>query len=164
MTTKADYTSKEWTTLLQAPANAATYVITADMSVMGALKEMKAMGKAVEQQSAPPAAQELVSALVSDLKEKSENKESVAAPEVKEDDEAREVMLQGLQEAAGVLDAKCSPEEAAGFKQWLLDLAQTVAEADKEGSHFGIGGVRVTDKEKKALSELRSTLRLQEEQ
>ncbi|HSG18616.1 MAG TPA: hypothetical protein VLE70_20140 [Anaerolineae bacterium] len=119
-------------------------------------------GKAVEKQSAPPAAQELVNALVSDLKEKSENKESVAAPEVKEGEDAREVMLQGLQKAAHVLDAKCSPEEATGFKLWLLDIAEAVAEADKEGSHFGIGGVRVTDKEKAALSEIRSTLGLQE--
>jgi hypothetical protein len=162
MTTRTAFTSEEWTLLLLSLTNVTGYVITADMSVMGALKEMKAMGKAVEQQSAPPAAQELVSALVADLKKKSDNKESVAAPEVKEDDEAREVMRQGLQEAAGVLDAKCSPEEAAGFKQWLLDLAQTVAEADKEGSHFGFGGVQVTDKEKKALAELRSTLGLQE--
>ena len=164
MSTKTDFSAEEWTLLLQAITNVATYVITADMSVMGALKEMKAMGKAVEGQSAPPAAQELVGALVSDLKEKSENKESVAAPEMKEDDEVREVMLQGLQDAVEVLDAKCSPEEANGFKLWLLEIAQAVAKADKEGSHFGIGGVQVTDKEKAALSELRSTLGLQDGQ
>lgn len=164
MTTKTDFTIEEWTLLLQSITNVATYVMTADMSVMGAFKEMKAMGKAVEEHQAPPAAQELVGALVSNLKEKTENKESVAAPEMKEDDEVREVMLQGLEQASEVLDAKCSPEEATGFKEWLLDIAQTVAEADKEGSHFGIGGVQVTDKEKAALSELRSTLGLQDEQ
>jgi hypothetical protein len=164
MTTKTDFNNEEWTLLLQSLTNVTGYVITADMSVMGALKEMKAMRKAVEQQSAPPAAQELVNALVSDLKQKSEDKESVTAPEMKEDEDARAVMLQGLQEATGVLDAKCSPDEATGFKSWLLDIAETVAEADKEGSHFGIGGVRVTDKEKAALSEIRSTLGLQDEQ
>lgn len=107
MSTKADFNAEEWTLLLQSITNSATYVMTADMSVMGALKEMKAMGKAVEELQASPAAQELVGSLVSDLKEKGENKDSVAAPEVKEDDEAREVILKGLQEAAGVLDAKC---------------------------------------------------------
>ena len=164
MTTKTDFNAEEWTLLLQSLTYVTGYVITADMSVMGALKEMKAMGKAVEQQSAPPAAQELVSSLVSDLKEKSDNKESVAAPEVKEDDEAREVMLQGVQNAADVLDAKCSPEEANGFKLWLLDIADAVAKADKEGSHFGIGGIQVTEKEKTALTELRSRLGLHDEQ
>ena len=162
MTTKADYTSEEWNILLRAVANAATYVITADMSVVGAFKEMKALGDALKKPTAPAAAQELVDSLAADLAEKSKNRESVDAPEAKADDEAREQVRQGLIQAVNLLDAKCEPEEAAGFKQWLLDLAQTVAEADKEGSHFGIGGVRVTDKEKEALAELRSTLGLQD--
>lgn len=164
MTTKTDFTPEEWTLLLQAITNSATYVMTADMSVMGALKEMKAMGKAVEELQAPPAAQELVDSVVSDLKEKSENKESVAAPETTDSDKVQEVIRQRLQEAADLLDAKCSPEEAAGFKQWLVGIAQAVAEADKEGSHFGIGGVRVTEKEQAALAEIKVTLGLQDEQ
>jgi hypothetical protein len=59
-----------------------------------------------------------------------------------------------LRQAAALVEAKCSPEEAAGFKQWLVDVAQAIAAADKEGSHFGIGGQRVSDKEKAALAEL----------
>jgi hypothetical protein len=59
-----------------------------------------------------------------------------------------------------LLDAKCTQEEAAGFKQWLLDVAQAVAEADKEGSHFGIGGQRVSDKEQTALAELTTLFNL----
>lgn len=50
------------------------------------------------------------------------------------------------------------PEAAAGVKQWLLDIAQSVAEADKEGSHFGIGGQRVTEKEQAALAEINTIL------
>jgi hypothetical protein len=160
MTTKADYTTEEWDILLQAPPNAAMYVITADMSVMGALKEVKALSKALKKPSAPAAAQGLVDALVADIQEKSKNKESVETQEVQESEEAREQNRQGLQQAAALLDAKCSPEEAAGFKQWLLDVAEAVAEADKEGSHFGFGGVRVTDKEKAAMAEIKSTLGL----
>lgn len=160
MTTKTDYTSEEWNILLQAPVNAATYVMTADMSVMGALKEMKALGKALKKPSAPAAAQELVDALVADMEEKTKNKESVDAPEIQDNQQARQIVLGGLEQAANLLDAKCGPDEAAGFKQWLRDVAQTVAEADKEGSHFGIGGVRVTDKETAALTELESTLGL----
>lgn len=160
MTTKSDYPSEEWTTLLQAPANAATYVITADMSVMGALKEMKALGKAVEKQSAPEAAQELVSSLVADLKEKTKNKESVDAPQIEDSSQARQIILEGLGRSAKLVEERGTSEEAAGFKQWLRDVAQTVAEADKEGSHFGIGGVRVTDKEKAALAEIESALGL----
>ncbi|HET6444744.1 MAG TPA: hypothetical protein VFI27_09220 [candidate division Zixibacteria bacterium] len=82
---------------------------------------------------------------------------------MKEEDGAREVIRQGLQKADDLVDARCSLEEATGFKQWLLDIAQAVAEADKEGSRFGIGGVRVTDKEQMALAEIRTALGLQDE-
>ena len=160
MTTKEDYTSEEWNILLQAPPNAATYVITADMSVMGALKEMKALGIALKKPTAPAAAQELVDALVADIQEKSKNKESIDGPEIEDNQQARQIVLEGLGQAATLVDVNCAPDEAAAFKQWLRDVAQTVAEADKEGSHFGIGGVRVTDKEKTALAELESTLGL----
>ena len=158
MTTQTDYTSEEWTTLLQSPANAATYVITADMSIMGAFKEMKALGVALEKQPAPAGAQDLVSAIVADLKEKSENKESVDAPQIEDNSQARQLVLDGLKQAAALVEERGTSEEAASYKQWLQDIAQAVAEADKEGSHFGIGGVRVTDKEKAALAEIESAL------
>jgi hypothetical protein len=46
-----------------------------------------------------------------------------------------------------------APHEVA-FKQWLADVAQVVAEADKEGGFLGIGGKRVSDKEQAAPAEL----------
>ena len=160
MTKKEHYTNEEWKTLLQAPVNAATYVITADMSVIGALKEMKALGTALKKPSAPVPAQELVDALVADIEQKSKNKESVDAPQIEDNQQARQIVLEALEQAANLLDAKCASDESAGFKQWLHDVAQTVAEADKEGSHFGIGGVQVTDKEKAALTEIKLALGL----
>lgn len=162
MTTKADFTDKEWTVLLQALPNAATYVITADLSVVGAMREARALAKALEEPSVPPAAQELADSVMADVEEKSKNKEKVDAVEIKEGEDARQVIRESLEQASALLDAKCSPEEAAGFKQWLLDLATAVAKADKEGSHFGFGGVRVTDKEKTALAEIASTLGLED--
>ena len=160
MTIKTDYSNEEWNILLQAPTNAATFVMTADMSVMGAFKEMKALGKALEKPSAPAAAQELVDALVADYQAKTKSKESVDAPQIEDNQQARQIVLEGLGQAANLLDDKCTPDESAGFKQWLRDVAQAVAEADKEGSHFGMGGVRVTEKEETALAEIESTLGL----
>jgi hypothetical protein len=161
MTTKADFTNEEWTVLLQALPSAASYVITADLSVIGAMREARALAKALEEPSVPPAAQELADSVMADVVEKSANKEKVDAVEIKESEYTRQALLRSLEQAAAALDAKCSPEEAAGFKQWLLDLATAVAKADKEGSHFGIGGVRVTDKEKAALAEIASVFGLE---
>ena len=161
MTTKADFTNEEWTVLLQTLANVTTYVITADPSIVGAIREARALDKALREPSVSPAAQELVDSVLADLEQKSKNKEKREPIEVKEGEDVRQVLRKSLEQAAALLNAKCSPEEAAGFKQWLLDLATVVAKADKEGSHFGIGGVRVTDKEKTALAEVASTLGLE---
>ena len=158
MTTKKDYTTEEWELLMMAPPAAATYIITADMSVMGAMREIKALSKALKHPTPPEAAQELVNSLIIDIQAKTKNKESLEAPTAEEGQDPREPTRQSLQEAAVLLDEKCTPEEAAGFKQWLMDIAQAVAEADKEGSHFGRGGVRVTEKEEAALAEIKAIL------
>lgn len=158
MTTKSDFTAEEWQLLTLAPVNAASYIMTADLSVMGAIREMKALGKALENPTPSAAAQELVASLIADVEEKAKNKEEVAAPTAQENADPREPTRQALRQTAVLLDETCSPQEAAGFKQWLLDVAQAVAEADKEGSHFGIGGQRVSDKEQAALAELSAIL------
>lgn len=163
MTTKADYTEQEWKLLLLSPTYAGTYVMTADMSVMGVMREMKAMSKAMTTLQPPAGAQELVSAVVSDIEAKAKNKEEIKASEAeegKDGQDGREPARQGLRQTADLLDQKCSADEAAGFKQWLVGIGQTVAEADKEGSHFGRGGVAVTDKEKTALAEINTYLGL----
>lgn len=158
MTTKEDYSTEEWNLLIMAPPNVAMYIMTADMSIVGAMREMKALGQAINNQTSPETAQELVNSLVTDIQDKTSNKESLEATKTEEGQDPREPARQSLEQTATLLDEKCTDEEAAGFKQWLLDIAQVVAEADKEGSHFGVGGVRVTEKEKVALAEIKALL------
>jgi hypothetical protein len=57
-----------------------------------------------------------------------------------------------LGRVAALLDAKASPEEAAGYKGWLLDVARVVARAGKEDQGFlGRGGVMVNEAERATL-------------
>ena len=158
MTTKTDYTTEEWDVLVKAAPFATTYIITADMSVVGAMREVKALAKALNHPTPPEAAQELITSLVADIQARTKDKEKMEAPQAEEGQDPREPVREGLRETAVLLDEKCTPEEAAGFKQWLLDIAQAVAEADKEGSHFGFGGVRVTEKEEETLAEIKTIL------
>jgi hypothetical protein len=163
MTTKSDFTTEEWNQLLQSPLQAGMYVIVADPSITGMFKEMKAMFKAVLEQPVPEAAAELVNSLVADLKEKTENKEEMPGSEDMSKSELEEVMAKMLEFVKGVavvLDAEATSEEAEGFKEWLFGVAQAVSEAAKEGGHLGFGGVRVSEKEKAALKNLKSALRL----
>ena len=159
MTTKDNFSEQEWRLLLLASTHATTDIITADMSTVGAMREMKAM----MHQDPSSDAQELVNSVTTDYQARTKKKQGLEPPKVEEGQEGedgREPARQGLRQAAALLNEKCPPEEAAGFKQWLMTIAQEVAEADKEGSHFGIGGVQVTDKEKAALAEIESFLGL----
>jgi hypothetical protein len=72
---------------------------------------------------------------------------------------AREDALGILRSAVTLLDAKATPEEAAGFKGWLMQIATKVAEAGKEDQGFlGRGGVLVNDAERAALQEIATVL------
>lgn len=154
MTTKQDFTKDEWNLLLAAPVHATTYIMTADMSILGAFREMRALGKFFTESSPPESVQELISSLLADIQSKSKNKQKPAAPTTEEGQDPREPARQGLQQAAALIDAKCSPDEAAGFKQWLVEIAQFIAAADKE--HGGVQ--RISEKEQAALAEIDAIL------
>jgi hypothetical protein len=67
-----------------------------------------------------------------------------------------------LRAASALLDAKASPDEAAGFKEWLVRIAMVAAQAGKEDQGFlGRGGVLVNDAERAALAEVESLLGVQ---
>jgi hypothetical protein len=62
-----------------------------------------------------------------------------------------------LRAIASLVDAK-APEDAAGFKAWLEEVARETAEAGKEGGFLGFGGVAVSDAEKATLTEIAAAL------
>ena len=157
MTASTDFTSEEWATLQRAPSDAGSYVVTAEPSIFGMLIEIRALARALEKTPAPDAARELVAALVADLADKDQPTVERAQTE---GESVRQQLYQGLQTAGALVDAKCSPEEAKGFKQWLVSLAEVAANAHKEGGVLGIGGVRVSDREQAALGEIRTALGL----
>lgn len=76
-------------------------------------------------------------------------------------DGAREAAMETLRQVALVLDSRATPEEAAGYKRWLLRIARNVAAAGKEDQGFlGRGGVFVNPAEETALGEIAATLGL----
>lgn len=162
MTTKEDYSDEEWQQLMMAPGLAGMVVIASDPSVTGMIKEIKAMGKAIEEKAAPEPAQELVASVVANMqaqaekKEESQQKSEQPAP----DEDSMAHLLEQLRGAAAVLDAKAAPDEAKGYKQWVVSVAVTVANAAKEGGFLGIGGELISVKEKAALESVSSALGL----
>ena len=79
-------------------------------------------------------------------------------PELPRDREgARAALIDGCKHAAAAVAQK-SPAEAEEYKRWLVTLAQKTAEAAKEGGFLGIGGTRVSEAEKAAITDLASAL------
>jgi hypothetical protein len=69
--------------------------------------------------------------------------------------------MAALRAVVALLDAKAEPDEAAGFRGWLLRIAVITAEAGKEDQGFlGTGGVKVNEAERARLAQIAGILRL----
>jgi hypothetical protein len=77
--------------------------------------------------------------------------------DAKDPEEARKKAVEGCVAAANIVALK-SPAEADEFKQWLMTIATRTSEAAKEGGFLGIGGTKVSEKEKTELAALASAL------
>jgi hypothetical protein len=157
VTTKGDYSAEEWDLITSAPFMAAMAVVAASPSgPIGVIKEMFAVGRGLAEASAEESSNELISAVISDIR--AGHHAAVPAESKQSLEEARKLALKTCREVATLLAHKVPTTEAEGFKRWLLSTAQRVAEAAKEGGFLGIGGVRVSDAEKAALTEIAEAL------
>lgn len=164
MSTMADYTQQEVEKMMVAPMLVSMYVMGASVSgPIGLVKEMMAgvetavkIGKASEPGS-------LLNGLFSEENMKAQQdkmqqgtKESTQGAQNMEQAQAK--MLADLQLAVGIVAMKGSPEELATYKQLLVQSAENVANAAKEGGFMGIGGVVVNDAEKQAIAAITAAL------
>ena len=163
MSTKTDFTQEEWDTLRNAPYLAATAVMVAGRSgIFGSIKEVFVTAqtfyesassehpliKALSTQDEVKLSQEFVSNQVS-------FREAAQAPE-----KLRSLAVEKCQAAVGLLNQKGGTGEAESYKRWVMDIAEKVANAAKEGAFLGLGGERVSDDEKVVLTDLASALQV----
>jgi len=164
MAGKADFTSEEWGKILQSIMFVGIAVSAAEPSgLFGLLKEGMASARALVAAKADPSADELVKAAVTDF-ETSEGRavvrEGVASNIVGSTPaQISEKAIEALHQASSVLDAK-APADSLAFKTWLRHIAESVADASKEGGLLGFGGVRVSDAEKASLGKISAALNL----
>jgi hypothetical protein len=73
----------------------------------------------------------------------------------------RTMLMENITKNVAVIDAKAEANEAKDFKMWLYKVANDTAEAAKEGDFMGIGGEKVNQAERDALSQLATVLGVQ---
>ena len=164
MANKASFSPDEWKQLLESPMLAGMVVTAADPSgVWGVIKEGLAASGPLPEAKADAGSSELVRAVAADFKTfegrsaaRDGLKATVAGGKT---GDLKPKAIGGLRQVSALLEAK-APEEAPAFKAWLQAIAQRVAEAAKEGSFLGFGGVQVSDAEKATLAEISDALKL----
>ncbi|MCC7023114.1 MAG: hypothetical protein IT338_09810 [Thermomicrobiales bacterium] len=68
-----------------------------------------------------------------------------------------EKALQTAPEVDRILDDRAMPEEAAGYREWIMGIARAGVEAAKTG-FLGLSGARVTQRESLFLNQLSTAL------
>jgi len=157
MTTKTDFSAEEWDALLAGPLAASMYIIVSSPSFFGSIKEIAAMSKDLAKTATRPDNTELLRFMLADYQDKETMKR--VTPNIKGNaEEVKDELRAIITKAVELLNEKATPEESAQIRAWMSELAVTTAEAAKEGGFLGIGAVRVSDAEKRALVELAGIL------
>ena len=162
MANKANFTAEEWGRLLSSPMIVGMAITAADPSgIWGLLKESMAGGWALIEARQSSQANPLVMAVAEDFA--TAEGRAVARTAMQERftgaqlGDVKDQALGELRFVAGIVEDK-APEDAAGFKAWLQDIAQKAAEAGTEGGFLGFGGVAVSASEKATLAEISSAM------
>lgn len=154
MTGKPDFTDEEWEQILQGPPTAGLIVITAQRG--GSFRESFSMAKAYSEARRQHGDSELLDTIAS-------TKPEVDHTRYHSPEELKEHGLGHLRDAVALLEQKATPEEVDDYKRFVINLAQRVAEAHKEG-FLGLSGERVSDAEREAIEEIAGALGTASEQ
>lgn len=148
MTKKSEFNAEEWGRVAQAPALAALTVMLADRG--GAIRESIALGRAYAE-ARRGGGSEFIQELVS-------SPPQVSPADMGEPDQLREQLPHRIEEAVRTVEAKATPDEVDEFRRFILQVADVVAHAAKEGGVLGIGGKEVSEHEQAALDDLSGRL------
>src|SRR5262245_27082159 len=130
MSKQTDYTAEEWKTITAAPVMAGLLVPVADLSgPIGMAKEAYAVVKTITD-TAANSNHEMIKAIADDLKSRGGKPDLPATPQGRSD--VKNMLIERCKQAVEIV-AKKSPAEVDEYKRWLLTLAQSTAEASKEG-------------------------------
>ena len=160
MTSKADFTDEEWTRLKRAPFVAGMAISLADPGgPIEAFKETAATLKTVLAAAENGDHGALVRDVAGDASGAlREHQNPLSGFKPQKGATAGVEILDELRAVQAIVSGKATAEEAAGFRQWLLEAAQAAANAAKEGGFMGFHAERVSEGEQRMLDTLAETL------
>ena len=164
------YSSEEWKTIASVPQSVGAIMASAGFSgLMGSGKEMFASVRGIMDAKKEYANNELIQEIVPNPKDRSQAMESareqrdflmgrIKENNIKSSEGLRELILGDCKKSIELLESKESQETAGQYKKWVLNVAEGVANAAKEGGFLGFGGERFSEKEQELYGELKNIL------
>ena len=143
MTGKTDFTESEWQSVLEGPPTAGMIVVTAQRG--GTFRETLAIAKAYVEARKHHGESELLDEIVSAKPEINRSRYHSA-------EELKEHGLQHLRDAVDLLERNATPEELDDYKRFVLNVADKVANAHREG------GETVSANERAAIDAIAANL------
>lgn len=138
MATRTDFTDEEWKAMQEGIAGAGMFVAIVDRGFFDSFKEANALAHHLRE-----AHEHNDSVLIRDLATGHDKPFGMTASQ----EEIEQSTVATLQQAVATLEAK-SPEDLPAYRQLVLEVAQSVAEAAKG----------VSEQESKALDSIRAAL------
>jgi hypothetical protein len=155
MTTKADFTEDEWATLVRSPIVAGMAITLADPGgPIEVVKETSAVVKFVTSEERD----DLVGEIAREVRSLAEQRTNPVGDFKPRGALAGKQVLDEITRAGELVSAKGTPEEAAAFRDFIMECAQRAADAAKEGGFLGFHAERVSQGEKDMLEQLRAAL------
>jgi hypothetical protein len=148
MTGKADFNAEEWEKVLSGPPEAGLLVATAQRG--GTFREAFSIAKAYTEARRRLGESELLDQI------------AAAKPEMKVErrsskEELEQELLQNLRDSVALVQSKATPEETDAYRRFVVNVAERVAEAHREG-FLGLTGERVSDAEREALGKVEEAI------
>jgi hypothetical protein len=140
MTGKADFTEEEWNVVREGPPSAGMIVLVSSKG--GSFRETWAMAKTFAEARQKHGESELLDEIVAHKPD---------TPRFHSPEEAEEKGLEGIRQAVALLEQK-APGDVEAYKGFVLEVAQRVAEAHKEGDQ------PVSAEEQEAITKIESAL------
>lgn len=164
------YTDEEWQIVSSTPQLVGIAMAGADSSgIFGSSKEMFANARGMMAAKKEYEDNSLIQAILPDTTSASKAMEDAKtqreivmgrykASGAKSPEELSAFVLDDCSKAIEILEKNETTEVVEGYKKMVLELAEKVANAAKEGDFLGFGGERFSEKEQQLFAELKNRL------
>lgn len=163
MLTKNDFGPSDWNTIRDTPYLVGLATLLAEPSGLGTIKESIAMTMGIWQNQASevPLIRDLTSRMEMQAAQESLRSRFTGSRGAPTKEAVRDLALQNAASSMTLLSGKASSEETDAYRKLLYGVAETVANASREGGFLGFGGKPVSAAEQTFLDDLQNTIQIE---